>query len=122
MMKHKCSVLLFLFTLAVTLTLATSTWAEEKKTYNLATVVKIMGINWFNRMETGVRKFGQDTGNQTVELGPATTDSAQQIQIVEDLIAKKVNGLIVIPFQTTAMEPVLQKAMESYIFFITHDV
>ncbi len=72
---------------------------QIKKTYNLATVVKIMGINWFNRMETGVKKFGQDTGNQTAELGPATTDSAQQIQIVEDLIAKKVDGLIIVPFQ-----------------------
>jgi simple sugar transport system substrate-binding protein len=120
-MKHKCGFPLFLFGLAVTLTLATSSWAEEKKTYNLATVVKIMGINWFNRMETGVKKFGQDTGNQTVELGPATTDSAQQIQIVEDLIAKKLDGLIVIPFQPPAMEPVLKKAMEHKIVVITHE-
>jgi simple sugar transport system substrate-binding protein len=120
-MKHKCGFPLFLFGLAVTLTLATSSRAEEKKTYNLATVVKIMGINWFNRMETGVKKFGQDTGNQTVELGPATTDSAQQIQIVEDLIAKKVDGLIVIPFQPPAMEPVLKKAMEHKIVVITHE-
>jgi simple sugar transport system substrate-binding protein len=120
-MKTKCGVPLLLFSLAVTLTLATSGQAQQKKTYNLATVVKIMGINWFNRMETGVKKFGQDTGNQTAEYGPATTDSAQQIQIVEDLIAKKMDGLIVIPFQPPAMEPVLKKAMEHKIAVITHE-
>ena len=120
-MKDKCCPLLLLFGLALTITLLTSSPAEEKNTYNLATVVKIMGINWFSRMETGVKKFGQDTGNQTAELGPATTDSAQQIQIVEDLIAKKVDGLVVVPFQPQAMEPVLKKAMEHKIVVITHE-
>ena len=79
--------------------LTNSSSAEDKKVYNLATVVKISGINWFNYMETGVKKFGQDTGNKTVQLGPPTTDSAQQIQIVEDLIAKKVDAITVVPFQ-----------------------
>ena len=120
-MKDKCCPLLLLFGLALTITLLTSSPAEEKNTYNLATVVKIMGINWFSRMETGVKKFGQDTGNQTAELGPATTDSAQQIQIVEDLIAKKVDGLVVVPFQPQAMEPVLKKAMDHKIVVITHE-
>lgn len=120
-MKIKYRVPLSLFGLALTLACVASAPAQEKKTYNLATVVKIMGINWFNRMETGVKKFGADTGDQTVELGPATTDSAQQIQIVEDLIAKKVDGLVVIPFQPPAMEPVLKKAMDHKIVVITHE-
>jgi len=79
--------------------------AEDKK-YNLATVVKISGINWFNYMETGVKKFAQETGNQAVQLGPPVTDSAQQNQIIEDLIAKKVDAICVVPFQPPAMEPV----------------
>ena len=120
-MKINYRVPLSLFGLALALTFVASAPAQEKKTYNLATVVKIMGINWFNRMETGVKKFGADTGDQTVELGPATTDSAQQIQIVEDLIAKKVDGLVVIPFQPPAMEPVLKKAMDHKIVVITHE-
>src|ERR1700721_63832 len=95
--------------------------AEDKKVYNLATVVKNSGINWFNYMETGVKKFGQETGNKTVQLGPPTTDSAQQIQIVEDLIAKKVDAITVVPFQPPAMEPVLKKAMDNHIVVITHE-
>jgi simple sugar transport system substrate-binding protein len=94
--------------------------AEDKK-YNLATVVKISGINWFNYMETGVKKFAQDTGNQTVQLGPPVTDSAQQNQIIEDLIAKKVDAICVVPFQPPAMEPVLKKAMDNHIVVIAHE-
>ena len=43
--------------------------AADKK-YNLATVVKISGINWFNHMETGIKKFAQDTGDNAIQLGP----------------------------------------------------
>ena len=86
--------------------------AADKK-YTIATVVKISGINWFNHMETGVKKFATDTGNTTEQLGPPTTDSAQQNQIVEDLIAKKVDAICVVPFQPPAMEPVLKKALAS---------
>jgi len=39
--------------------LTNSSSAEDKKVYSLATVVKISGINWFNYMETGVKKFGR---------------------------------------------------------------
>ena len=101
--------------------LTNSSSAEDKKVYDLATVVKISGINWFNYMETGVKKFGKDTGNKTVQLGPPTTDSAQQIQIVEDLIAKKVDAVCVVPFQPPAIEPVLKKAMDKHIVVITHE-
>src|SRR5258708_20169065 len=94
--------------------------AADKK-YNLATVVKISGINWFNHMESGIKKFGQDTGNNAIQLGPPTTDSAQQNQIVEDLIAKKVDAICVVPFQPPAMEPVLKKAMDNHIIFIAHE-
>jgi simple sugar transport system substrate-binding protein len=94
--------------------------AADKK-YNLATVVKISGINWFNHMETGVKKFAADTGNTTEQLGPPTTDSAQQNQIVEDLIAKKVDAICVVPFQPPAMEPVLKKALDNHIVVITHE-
>ena len=34
--------------------LTNSSSADDKKVYNLATVVKISGINWFNYMETGL--------------------------------------------------------------------
>ena len=53
----------------------------------IVTVVKITGINWFNRMEEGVVEFGKSGEAKTSQTGPATADVALQIKIVEDLIA-----------------------------------
>jgi simple sugar transport system substrate-binding protein len=119
-MKNRICLPIILASCAIAF-LPNSSSAEDKKVYDLATVVKISGINWFNYMETGVKKFAKDTGNKTVQLGPPTTDSAQQIQIVEDLIAKKVDAICVVPFQPPAMEPVLKKAMDNHIVVITHE-
>jgi simple sugar transport system substrate-binding protein len=103
------------------LALVTATGLAADKQYNLATVVKISGINWFNHMESGIKKFAQDTGNNAIQLGPPVTDSAQQNQIVEDLIAKKVDAICVVPFQPPAMEPVLKKAMDNHIVVVAHE-
>jgi len=85
------------------------------------TVVKIAGINWFNRMEEGVKKFGADTGINASLVGPAEADAAQQIPIIEDLIAQGVDALCVIPMDPTQLDPVLQKAMDAGITVITHE-
>jgi simple sugar transport system substrate-binding protein len=85
------------------------------------TVVKIAGINWFNRMEEGVKKFGADTGINASLVGPAEADAAQQIPIIEDLIAQGVDALCVIPMDPTQLDPVLQKARDAGIVVITHE-
>jgi simple sugar transport system substrate-binding protein len=85
------------------------------------TVVKIAGINWFNRMEEGVKKFGADTGINASLVGPAEADAAQQIPIIEDLIAQGVDALCVVPMDPTQLDPVLQKAMDAGITVITHE-
>jgi simple sugar transport system substrate-binding protein len=85
------------------------------------TVVKIAGINWFNRMEEGVKKFGAETGVNASLVGPAQADAAQQIPIIEDLIAQGVDALCVIPMDPTQLDPVLKKAMDAGITVITHE-
>ena len=89
--------------------------------YNIPTIVKIAGIQWFNRMEVGVNKFAKDTGNNSYELGPAKADAQLQVQLVEDMIAKKVDAITVVPFSPEALEPVLKKAQEAGIKVVTHE-
>ena len=74
----------------------------------IATVVKISGIPWFNRMEVGVKAF-QDANPDVVasEIGPATADAAQQLKIVDDLIARGVNALAVVPMDPAVIEGAL---------------
>ncbi len=89
--------------------------------YEIATVVKISGINWFNRMEEGVKKFAADTGNNAYQQGPSQADAAQQVQLVQDLIAKKPNAITIVPFSQEAVEPVLKQAMDQGIVVIAHE-
>jgi len=85
------------------------------------TVVKIAGINWFDRMESGVNAWGEENGVNATLVGPAEADAAQQIPIIEDLIAQGVDALCVIPMDPTQLDPVLKKAMDAGITVITHE-
>ncbi len=95
--------------------------ASESKDFTIATVPKTTGIAWFQRMETGVKKFAADTGVDAYMIGPATADAALQAQTIEDLIAQKVDAICVVPFSTEALEPVLKKAREAGILVISHE-
>ena len=53
-------------------------------------VVKIAGIPWFNALSKGVEHGGKDFALDATMIGPANVDPAQQVKLVEDLIAKKV--------------------------------
>ena len=95
-------------------------YAADKK-YNVITVVKISGIQWFNRMEEGVKKFAADTGNNAYQQGPAKADAQLQVQILEDAIAQKVDAITVVPFSVESLEPVLTKAMAAGIKVVSHE-
>ena len=95
--------------------------AEPAKKLTIATVVKIAGIAWFDRMREGVVKFGKDTGHETFLLGPAKADAAEQVKIIEGLIAQKVDAICVVPFSPEALEPVLKKARDAGIVVISHE-
>ena len=88
---------------------------------SIATVVKIAGIQWFNRMEEGVNQYAADTGANAFQVGPAQADPQQQAALIEDMIAQGVDALAVVPMSPEALEPVLGRAMEQGITVITHE-
>ena len=100
---------------------AEPTAAPAAKELNFTTVVKIAGINWFIRMEEGVVAWGKEHVVNATLVGPAQADAAQQIPIIEDLIAKKVDALCVIPMDPAQLDPVLKKAMDAGIIVVTHE-
>ena len=109
-----------LFVATLVLGLAVASHAGEKK-YTIATVGKVDGVAWFDRMREGVEMFGKDTGNTTFMQSPAQADAAQQVQIIEGLIAQKVDAMCVVPFSPEALEPVLKRAMDAGIIVIVHE-
>ncbi len=110
-------------TLAATLIAGTAliapAHAQESK--DMATVVKIDGIAWFNRMREGVEEYAAETGNNAFLVGPAQADPQQQSALLEDMIAQGVDALLVVPMSPEAIEPVLGRAMEAGITVITHE-
>lgn len=95
--------------------------SETKKEFAIATVVKVDGIAWFDRMRDGIKQFKKETGHDTWMLGPSQADAAAQVQIIENLIAQGVDAICVVPFSVEAVEPVLKKARDRGIIVIAHE-
>lgn len=94
--------------------------AEDKP--SIVTVVKVTGENWFIRMNEGVDAYGKDnSGVDASQIGPAKADAAQQTRIIEDLVAKKVSAIAVVPMDPSALEGVLRRASQRGIKVITHE-
>ena len=89
--------------------------------HDIATVVKIAGIQWFNRMEEGVQQYAADTGHNAFQVGPAQADPQQQAALIEDMIAQGVDAIAVVPMSPEALEPVLGRAQEAGIVVVSHE-
>jgi len=100
-------------------TKADTTADTSKSNYEIAVVVKITGIQFFNVMEDGVKKAGQELGVNAYVVGPTEADAAEQVKIIEDLITEKVDAIIVDPNDATALEAVLQRARDAGILVIS---
>lgn len=108
-----------LATATVLATLATGAFAAGKPT--MGVVVKIGGIPWFNAMEMGIKEMGDKLGVDASMIGPTSADPALQVRAIEDLIAKGVNIIGVVPNDEKALEPVLEKARAAGIKVIAHE-
>ena len=69
-------------------------------------IVGKVRIPWFDNVEKGVLKAGKELGVDATMIIPTEADAAQQVRAVEDLIAKKVDVIGVIPNDGAALEPV----------------
>ncbi|MBF9018547.1 MULTISPECIES: autoinducer 2 ABC transporter substrate-binding protein [unclassified Oceanispirochaeta] len=92
---------------------------DEK--HEIATVVKITGIPWFNRLEEGVKEAGELLFVNSYQIGPSDADPAQQVKMVEDLVSKGVDAICITPNDAKALEPAFAKAKAKGIPIITHE-
>lgn len=85
--------------------------------FKIVTVSKVEGITWFQRMSEGVDMFNDEFGDEVeaYQTGPDAGDPAQQVQIVEDLIAQQVDAIIVVPNDVLGIAPVLKRARDAGI-------
>jgi len=84
-------------------------------------VVKIGGIPWFNALEMGIENAAKDFGVKASMIGPTTADPAEQVRHVEDLIAKGVSVIGVVPNDAEVLGPVFARAQAAGIKVVTHE-
>ncbi|WP_374632875.1 substrate-binding domain-containing protein [Paracoccus sp. (in: a-proteobacteria)] len=88
---------------------------------DIGVVVKIGGIPWFNAMEDGIKSKAAELGVNAEMIGPVSADPSLQVQAIEDLIAKGVDVIGVVPNDEAALEPVLKKARDAGIIVVAHE-
>jgi len=84
--------------------------AFAQKKLEIVMCAKQEGISWFDDMRIGVNQFGKDFDVNAYQIAPETGDPAKQAQMVESLVAKRVDAILVVPNDPQSMKPVLQEA------------
>jgi simple sugar transport system substrate-binding protein len=84
-------------------------------------IVAKIRIPWFDNVEKGIKKAAEELGVNAWMIAPTSDDAAQQVRAVEDLIAKKVDVIGVIPNDGAALEPVFKRAQDAGIKVIVHE-
>jgi simple sugar transport system substrate-binding protein len=87
----------------------------------MVTVVKEAGVPWFNILNQGLEEGGKQFNLKTSMTGPAKADPAQQVKLMEDLIAKKVDVIGLVPLDTKVTAPVVKRARDAGIIVITQE-
>jgi simple sugar transport system substrate-binding protein len=105
--------------LGATIGLPRAARAEAEK--QMTTVVKIAGVPWFNYLDAGLEEGGKKFGIDVSMVGPAHVDPAQQVRLVEDQIARKVDVLGLVPLDVKVLAPVLARAQQAGIIVITQE-
>ena len=94
--------------------------AQDEKT--IAIAVKVAGDPWWSRMEEGLKEYDEANPNVRVFMqGVSQSDGALQAQLIEDLIAQKVDALGIVPISPQTLEPVIAKAQAAGIVVVTHE-
>ena len=109
-----------LFTAAISVALvANVAHAENKK---IALVVKALGIGFFDAAHKGAEEAAKELGGvDIIYTGPTDTTAEGQIEVINSLIAQKVDAIAISANDKDALVPVLKKAMQRGITVISFD-
>jgi len=88
----------------------------------VALVMKTLTNPFFIEMEKGARRAEKELGvDLQVKTAAQETSIEQQIQIVDDMIAAKVDAIVIAPGDSQRLVPVLKKALERGIKVVNLD-
>ncbi len=98
-----------------------TTAVSAQEDYEFAIVPKAVNNPFFNAARLGALKAGDELGVKVNYTGPSQTKVKDQIDVVESLIAKGVDGIALSAVDADALAPVVNRAMEQGIPVLTWD-
>lgn len=106
-------------TAVAAITMAGPAQAEDKR---IALVVKALGIGFFEAAAKGAEEAAKELGDvEIIYTGPTDTTAEGQIEVINALIAQKVDAIAVSANDQDALVPALKKAMDRGITVISWD-
>ena len=113
---------LFVLTLVLLLTAGFAVSSGAKDQFEIVMVVKAEGLAWFDNMRLGIQEFDKEFPDvKAYQIGADTADPAAQVALVEDLIAKGVDAILVVPNDPESLVPAFKKANKAGILTFTHE-
>lgn len=95
---------------------------RTSKNLKIALIMKTLTNPFFIEMEKGARKAETEFGMElVVRTGAKETSIQQQISIVEEMIAEKVDAIVIAPGSSTELIPSLKKAQDALIPIVNID-
>ena len=95
-------------------------FAQEQK--RIALVVKALGIGFFEAAARGGEEAAKEIGGvEIIYTGPTDTTAEGQIEVINALIAQRVDAIAVSANDPDALVPALQRAMQRGITVISWD-
>lgn len=96
--------------------------AAGDEQFEIAMVVKVEGVAWFDNMRLGIERFNEEHDDvRAWQTGADTADPAAQVRIVEDLIAQGVDAILIVPNDPESLVPVIERARAQGIIVGTHE-
>lgn len=109
-----------LLALPLTMAVQMNATAKDLKDLKIAVIPKV-AVPFFDDCNNGAKAAADKLGVQYQWVVPQNTQGATQVRILEDLIAKKVDGIAISVNEPKSVEAAIKKAVASGIKVLTFD-
>ena len=97
----------------------TGAGTETQKTFFLSP--KMVGAAYWEAAKSGAMQAGEDLGVEVIWNGTSEVDVAKQINMITDMLTRKVDGLGVAPNDATSVTNVFNQAKGAGVPVVTFD-
>ncbi len=99
-----------------------ASFASNAAEMRIGLVVKALGIGFFEAAHEGAKQAAKELGDvEIIYTGPVTPTAEGQIEVINSLIAQKVDAIAISANDTDALVPILKRAQQRGIKVVSFD-